>query len=112
MGTPPAIRENLSNMENQGNNISNECMSSGGMNLGWFQGIVSRGGAEFDENGYNLTEDINFEIGTTLVGIEVPEELHSSGINQKQERDYNILMVQGSMPWPRPMMATLIEGLF
>jgi len=40
----------------------------------------SRGGAEFDENGPNLTEDIGFEIGTILVGIEGPEELQSSGI--------------------------------
>src|SRR5882724_10717033 len=39
-----------------------------------------RGGAEFDENGPNLTEDVDFEIGTTLVRIEGPEELQSSGI--------------------------------
>jgi len=58
-------------------------MSSGGTNLGQFQGIVPRGGAEFDKNGPNLTEDVNFEIGTTLVRIEVPEELQSSGIESK-----------------------------
>jgi len=28
----------------------------------------------------NLTEDVNFTIGTTLVGIESPEEVQSSGI--------------------------------
>jgi len=54
--------------------------SSGGMNLGWFQGIDPRGGTEFDKNGPNLTEDINFEIRTTLVGIKGPEESQSSGI--------------------------------
>src|SRR5882724_8686044 len=55
-------------------------MSLCGMNPGRFQGIDPRGGAEFDENSPNLTEDIGFEIGTTLVGIKGPEEVHSSGI--------------------------------
>jgi len=50
------------------------------MNTGRFQGIDPRGGAEFDENGSNLTEDVSFEIGTILVGIKGPEELQSSGI--------------------------------
>ena len=68
------VREKLSDVENQGNNGSHECMSSGGTNLGRFQGIDPRGGTEFDENGPNLTEDIYFEIGTTLVRIEGPEE--------------------------------------
>ena len=72
------IRENLSDVENQGNNGYHKCMSLGGMNLGWFQGIDPRGGAEFDENGPNLTEDINFEIRT-----KGPEELHSSGMESK-----------------------------
>ena len=58
-------------------------MSLGGTNPGWFQGIDPRGGADFDENGPNLTEDISFEIRTTLVRIEGPEELHSSGIESK-----------------------------
>ena len=80
VGTPSAVRENLSDMENQGDNGSHKCMNSGGTNPGQFQGIDPRGGAEFDEDGPNLTEDVNFEIGTTLVGIEGPEELHSSGI--------------------------------
>jgi len=31
----------------------------GGMNPGQFQGIVPRGGAEFDENSTNLKDDIN-----------------------------------------------------
>jgi len=74
------IRENLSNVEKKGDNGSHECMSSGGMNLGQFQGIDPREGAEFDRNTPNLTEDIDFEIGTILVRIEDPEELHSSGI--------------------------------
>ena len=80
VGTPPAIGENLSDMENQGNNGSHKCMSSGGTNPGQFQGIDPRGGTEFDKNGPNLTADINFEIRTTLVRIEGPEELHNSGI--------------------------------
>ena len=71
-------------MENQGDNRSHKCMSSGVTNPGQFQGIDPRGGAGFEKNGPNLTEDIDFEIGTTLVGIEGPEELQSSGI---QERD-------------------------
>jgi len=55
-------------------------MSLGGTNPGWFQGIDPRGGTEVDENGPNLTEDVGFEIGTTLVRIEGPEKLHNSGI--------------------------------
>ena len=43
-------------------------MSSGGKNLGQFQGIDPS--TEFDENGPNLTEDVGFEIGTILVRIE------------------------------------------
>ena len=61
------------------------------MNPGQFKGIDPRWGAEFDKNGPNLTEDVNFVIGTTLVRVEGPEELESSGIeskNQKQERDW------------------------
>src|SRR5882724_7718808 len=83
VGTPPAVGENLSNVENQGDNGSHKCMSSGGMNPGRFQGIDPREGAEFDKNGPNLTEDINFAIGTTLVGIKGPEEVQSSGIESK-----------------------------
>jgi len=67
-------------MESQGENGSHECMSLGGTNPGWFQGIDPRGGEEFYKNGPNLTEDIGFEIGTILIGIEGPEELQSSGI--------------------------------
>jgi len=37
----------------------------------------------FDENGPNLTEDVGFEIGTTLVRIKGPEEVHSSGIESR-----------------------------
>src|SRR5882724_5540818 len=76
-------RENVSNTENQGDNGSHECMSSGRTNPGWFQDIDPRGGAEFDENRPNLTEDVDFEIRTTLVRIEGPEELQSSGIESK-----------------------------
>src|SRR5882724_5405354 len=83
VGTPPAIGENLSDVENQGDNGSHECMSLGGMNPGRFQGIDPRGGAEFDKNGPNLTEDVIFVIRTTLVGIEGPEEVQSSGIESQ-----------------------------
>jgi len=56
-----------------------------------------RGGAEFDENGPNLTEDVIFAIGTTLVRIEGPHEVQSSGIESKAGREigYNILVAQG-----------------
>jgi len=74
------VGENFSDAENQGNSGSHECMSSGGTNPGRFQGIDPRGGTEFDKNSPNLTEDVGFEIGTTLVRIEGPEEVHSSGI--------------------------------
>ena len=80
VGTLPTIGENLSDVENQGNNRSHKCMSLCGTNPGRFQGIYPRGGAEFDENGPNLTEDVDFAIGTTLVGIEGPDEVQSSGI--------------------------------
>ena len=82
-GDPTLVRENLSDAENQGDNRSHKCMSLGGTNPGWFQGIDPREGAEFDENGPNLTEDIDFEIRTTLVRIEGPEEVQSSGIESK-----------------------------
>src|SRR5882724_4558769 len=78
-------------MENQGDNGSHNCMSLGGMNLGQFQGIDSRGGAEFDKNGPNLTEDVNFEIGTTLVGIKGPEALQSSGMESKAGEGLEII---------------------
>src|SRR5882724_2096718 len=78
-------------MENQGDNGSHKCMSLGGTNPGQFQGIDPRGGAEFDENIPNLTEDINFTIRTTLVGIEGPEELQSSGIESKAGERLDII---------------------
>src|SRR5882672_10365424 len=39
-----------------------------------------RGGADFDENGPNLTEDVFWALATTLVGSEAPEAVQSSGI--------------------------------
>ena len=77
------IGMNMSNAENQGDNRSHKCMSLGGTNLWQFQGIDPRGGAEFDENGPNLTEDVSFVIRTTLVRIDGPEEVQSSGIESK-----------------------------
>jgi len=91
-------------------------MSSGGTNPGRFQRYRSRGGAEFDENGPNLTEDVIFAIGTTLVGIEGPDEVQSSGIESKAGERSDIISSwhrrQWSTPWPRPTMAMLIEGLW
>ena len=91
------IGENLSDTENKGDNGSHECISLGGTNLGQFQGIDSRGGAELNENGLNLTEDINFEIRTTLVRIEGPEELQNSGIesNTGGKLEMISLLMQG-----------------
>jgi len=90
VGTPPVIRVNVSNVENQGNNGSHKCMILGGTNPCQFQGIDPRGGAEF-ENGPNLTEDIDFVIGTTLVRIEGPEEAQSSGIELKAGEKLEII---------------------
>ena len=39
-----------------------------------------RGGAEFDKNGPNLTEDVFWALATTLVGSEGPEAVQISGI--------------------------------
>jgi len=66
-------------------------MSSGGMNLCWFQSIDPRGRAEFDNNGPNLTEDIDFVIRTILVRTEGPEEVHSSGIESKARERSEII---------------------
>jgi len=64
-------------------------------NLGQFQGIDPRGGAEFDENSPNLTEDVSFEFGTTLVRIEGPEEYTvRNRIKDRREVVNDILMVQ------------------
>src|SRR5882724_1938011 len=44
------------------------------------KGEEPRGGAAFDENGPNVTEDVGCVIGTTLVRSEGPEDVQSSGI--------------------------------
>jgi len=41
--TPPVVSMNVSDVENQGNNGSHECMSLGGINPCQFQGIDPRG---------------------------------------------------------------------
>jgi len=99
------VGEDLSDVGNQGDNGSHECMSSGGTNLGRFQGIDPRGGAEFDENGPNLTEDVSFEIGTTLVGIEGPEEVHSSGIESNTGG-----ILDNISSWRRVVVENTLEG--
>jgi len=81
--TPPMVGANVSDAGNQGDNRSHKCMNSGRMNPCQLQGMDPRGGAKFDENGPNLTEDISFVVGTILVGIEGPEEVQSSGIASK-----------------------------
>jgi len=65
------VSMNVSNAENQGDNRSHKCMSSGGTNPNQFQGVYSRGGAEFDKNGPNLIEDVNFAIGPPWLGMRV-----------------------------------------
>ena len=77
----------MSDAENQGNNRSHECMSSGGTNLGWFQGIDPRGGTEFDENGPNLTEDVGFAIGPIWSGSKVLMKYRVQEWKKKWERD-------------------------
>src|SRR5882724_2649978 len=61
-------------------------------------------------------EDVNFTIGTTLVRIEGPEEVQSSGIESKAGERSNIISswcrAAVEQPWPRPTTAVLIEGLF
>src|SRR5467141_4034637 len=77
--TPPAIGSNVSDAENQEDNGSH-AWSAGGVNPCRSQGMDPRGGAEFDENSPNLTEDVLWALETTLVGSEGPEGVHSSGI--------------------------------
>src|SRR5712664_3931470 len=77
--TPPTIGSNVSDAENQEDDGSHAC-SKGGVNPCQSQGINPRGGAEFDENSPNLTEDIFLSLTTTLVRSEGPEEVHSSGM--------------------------------
>ena len=57
--------------------------SSGGINLCRLCEIDPSRGAEFEENGPNLTEEFGFAIGTTLVGSAGPEDVHNSGIESK-----------------------------
>jgi len=56
VGTPPAIGEICLTWKTKATTDPMSALSSGGTNLGQFQGIDPRGGAEFDENGPNLTE--------------------------------------------------------
>jgi len=76
----------------------------------------SRGGAECDENSPNLTEDVDFEIRTTLVRIEGPEELKSSGMEFKTGERSEIISswcrVAVEHALAKAMMVMLIEGLF
>src|SRR5467141_3442810 len=77
--TPPTTSSNVSDAENQEDDRSHT-LSAGGANPCRAQGMDPRGGAEFDENGPNLTEDIFWAPATTLVGSEGPEAVQSSGI--------------------------------
>jgi len=92
-GVPPTVSAKLSHVENQDDNGSHECMSLGGKNPCQFQGIDPRGGAEFDKNGPNLTEDVNFTIRTTLVGSNVLKKYRfRNRIKSRREVGNNILM--------------------
>src|SRR5882672_9713007 len=50
-----------------------------------------RGGAEFDENGPNLTEDIFWALVTIFVGSEGPEAVQSSGIESNTGERLDII---------------------
>src|SRR5882672_10171696 len=77
--TPPTISSNVSDAENQEDDGSH-ALSAGGVNPCQSQGMDPRGGAEFDENGPNLTEDVFWALDTTFVRSKGPEGVHSSGI--------------------------------
>src|SRR5467141_1818610 len=50
-----------------------------------------RGGAEFDENGPNLTEDVFWALETILVRSEGPEAVQSSGIESNTGEKLDII---------------------
>src|SRR5882672_6580343 len=77
--TPPAIGSNVSDAENQ-EDAGSHALSAGGANPCRSQGMDPRGGAEFDENGPNLTEDVFWALATIWVRSEGPETVQSSGI--------------------------------
>jgi len=81
-GEPPHsdISMSLSDAKDQDDNRSHECNNSGGMKPCRGKGEEPRGGAAFDENGPNVTEDVGHVIGTTLVGSDGPADVQSSGI--------------------------------
>jgi len=81
--TPPANSSTVSDTENQDDNGSQAWSSSWGTNLWWFHGVDPRGGEAFDENGPNLTECVGCPPSTTLVRRDGPEEVQSSGIEEK-----------------------------
>src|SRR5882672_7611927 len=76
---PPTISSNVSNVENQEDDGSHTS-SAGGVNPCQSPGMDPRGGAEFDKNGPNLTEDVFWALANTLVRSEGPEAVQSSGI--------------------------------
>jgi len=56
-----------------------------------------RGGAEFDENGPNLTEGVFWALATTWLGVKVLKQYRvQDGIKHRREIGYNILVAQGS----------------
>ena len=81
-GEPPHsdVGMSMSDTEDQDGNSSHECNNSGGMKLCRGKGEEPRGGAAFDKNSPNVTEDVSRGIGTTLVGSDSPEDVQSSGI--------------------------------
>src|SRR5882724_6132512 len=81
-GEPPHsdVSMSVSDAEDQDDNRSHECNNSGGMKSCRGKGEEPRGGAVFDENGPNVTEDVGCVIGTILVGSDGPANVQSSGI--------------------------------
>src|SRR5882724_3824118 len=89
------VSMSVSNTKDQDDNGSHECNNLGRMKLCQGKGEEPRGGAVFDENGPNFTEDVGHVIGTTLVGSNGPVDVQSSGIELSTgEIRNNIFVVQ------------------
>ena len=115
-GEPPHsdVGMSVSDAEDQDDNGSHECNNSGGMKPCQGKGEEPRGGAAFDENGPNVTEEVGRVIGTTLVGSDGPAEVQSSGIESNMGERSEIIS-----SWcrvctlsPRRPTVTPIGGLF
>src|SRR5882724_1802287 len=89
--TPSDIGVCVSNTGDQEDNGSHECNSSGGMKLCHGKGMEPRGGAPFDENGPNLTEDVGHVIRTTLVRSDGPADIQIPGMESNMGKRLDII---------------------